>query len=157
MWANKYSSLSSSHLQIKFGFFFPATAWTHTTVSFLVLLLLPSLAFPSIYPAFVVTTDPTTIFFLPRFASFLSLISGWTGEVLIVLGGRGPLVISEAISKLAVEFFCVFLQENRSQQKNAWLSESFSRLLANQIAWLHEPCILCQIWNKTIYHNSKLV
>ena len=75
---------TSSNLNQKLSF--ATTAWTHPRISFIGLLLSPALAFYSIYPTFSATIYPTLIFFLPRFASFLSKGVVPTGELVVVLG-----------------------------------------------------------------------
>ena len=66
--------LSCPYLKPIQKLFFPNTDWTHPVVSFLVHLLLPTLAFYSVSPTLAVTIDPTLILFLPRLSSFYPFI-----------------------------------------------------------------------------------
>ena len=61
--------------------------YTQPTISFLVLLIFPSLIFSSISLTFTVTEIPTPIFILSLFASSLAFVIVPTGKLLGDLGG----------------------------------------------------------------------
>ena len=132
------------------NFFLTYADWTHPTISFLILLLLPYLFLSSISTAFDVTTDSTKLFILPFSPSLLSLIGGCTYDLMPVLWwGEG----SNQQTRYWV-FLCNFFTKTR-YKKTAWFKKNYISEI--WIMWLLEPYIYFWIRNNTIYHNSKLL
>ena len=72
--------------------------------------------------------DPTVILTLPHFTSFLSCISGFTGDIMVVFGGEGgKLEIFLAIRYPIVEIFCDFIwKKTEANKKMPQLLEGFT-------------------------------
>ena len=87
------------------------------TTSFPILLLLTSLILTSISPTFYVTTNPTDIFIFPWFSSFLSLISGSLGELMVFLAGESIGNIYITYQACCWLFSCFFLQKTEANKK----------------------------------------
>ena len=103
-----------------------------TTISFLILLFFTSLIFPSIYTNFAISKDPTPIFILSRFASFLSFIIVTTGKLIVDWGG-GDQQLGQRLASVLLIYFFQFQKNKRPTKKartlrrnNCSLSESKS-------------------------------
>ena len=91
--------------------FFPTTLWKHTTTSFLILLLLPSLVVFYKSPTLALTTDPTPIFVLVYFFTSIPSLTVTTGELMVDLGvegGVGKIEIAVSTSKHTLDLFFVW-------------------------------------------------
>ena len=71
------------------NFFFPTTLWTHSTTSFLILLILSYLVIFYNSPTSAFTTDPTPIFVLVCFVISTSSLTETIGELIVDLGVGG--------------------------------------------------------------------
>ena len=84
----------------------------HTNISLPILLLLLSLVCFSTYPTKAFTMDPTLIFVLICFLSFLYFIVVITCKIMVDLGVEGNYLV---ISNSTVDFFCVKSNSNKKQ------------------------------------------